>query len=184
MSNCSFVYDTRVPFKNNIRYWRQHYTKSIKMVIQTQCYLLSICLNRSNKTYHYLNSTKLYLHFDYFAGEKYFVFKYLLYPLVFRCPISFIRIYLLRVQTWTKPCIVQICKNFHYKQQKNKLCPNRQLRPCCNHMTKHQLFHKPFLSLVEQQLHCKDPNVMCLLNYECPSGDIWHIWFLNTHSPN
>ena len=118
MSNCSFVYDTRVPFKNNIRYWRQHYTKSIKMVIQTQCYLLSICLNRSNKTYHYLNSTKLYLHFDYLAGEKFFVFKYLSYPLVFRCPISFIRIYLLRVQTLTKPCIVQICKNFHYKQQK------------------------------------------------------------------
>ena len=66
-----------------------------------------------------------------FCRRSHFVFKFLLFFIVFRCFISIISIELLLVQAWSKACA--FLPAFPLSTE-NSILPKMQIRPCCIHM--------------------------------------------------
>ena len=84
----------------------------------TPCFNLIWCVNNSS-----CECNKVVSAFWSFCRRCGFVFKFLLFFIVFRCLISFIKIKLLWLQTWSKFLIVCFYLKFP-NQQKTQFCPN------------------------------------------------------------
>ena len=65
---------------------------------------------------------------------SHFLFKFLLFFIVFRCLISFISVELLWVQAWSKALTCAFLPTFLLSIE-NSILPKMQIRPCCIHMT-------------------------------------------------
>ena len=94
------------------------------------------------RTYHHVSATKLYLHFGCFAGDIVLSSKFFSFFIDFSFLISFTKIELFWLQTWTKSWIV--CFTFMFSnRQKTQFCPKMQIRLCCIHMMIHFLSRAP-----------------------------------------
>ena len=123
-------------WKKNLEKLRlQSWTK-----VLTVCFYL--CFNIINLNLKFrqnvscIYAIKSYLHFGCFFRKCCFMFKFLFFFssffIVFRRLISFIKIQLLRPQSWTKVLIVCFYVYFPFINLNLKFC---QLPPCCFHMT-------------------------------------------------